>query len=52
MVNADKLNICAFLNLLKEEKAFAVSMAEKSKEFLASGAIYHGNIPEGAKERH
>ncbi|MGC2237470.1 MAG: phosphomethylpyrimidine synthase ThiC [Pyrinomonadaceae bacterium] len=38
---------------IEEEKALAVGMAEKSKEFLATGAeIYHGNIPEGAKEHH
>ena len=38
---------------LEEEKALAAGMAEKSKEFLASGAeIYHGNLPEGAKEHH
>jgi phosphomethylpyrimidine synthase len=36
-----------------EEKALAVGMAEKSKEFLASGAeIYHGNLPEGGHEHH
>lgn len=33
-----------------EEKALAVGMAEKSKEFLASGAeIYQGNVPEGSE---
>jgi len=38
---------------VKEEKALAVGMAEKSKEFLATGAeIYHGNLPEGVKEHH
>jgi phosphomethylpyrimidine synthase len=38
---------------IEEEKALAVGMAEKSKEFLSSGAeIYHGNLPEGAKEHH
>jgi phosphomethylpyrimidine synthase len=37
-------------NQLEEEKALAVGMAEKSKEFLATGAaIYHGNVSEGAK---
>ncbi len=36
-----------------EEKALAVGMAEKSKEFAATGSeIYHGNIPETAKEHH
>jgi phosphomethylpyrimidine synthase len=39
-------------NALEEEKAFAVGMAEKSKEFLATGAeIYHGK-PEGVDEHH
>jgi len=28
-------------------------MAEKAKEFVATGSeIYHGNLPEGAKEHH
>jgi phosphomethylpyrimidine synthase len=36
-----------------EEKALAVGMAEKSKEFTTTGSeIYHGNLPEGAKEHH
>ncbi len=36
-----------------EEKALAVGMAEKAKEFLETGAeIYHGNKPEGADEHH
>jgi phosphomethylpyrimidine synthase len=35
---------------IEEEKALAVGMAEKSKEFLATGAeIYHGNLPGVAK---
>jgi phosphomethylpyrimidine synthase len=38
---------------VEEEKALAVGMAEKSKEFLSSGAeIYHGNLPAGAKDHH
>lgn len=38
---------------IEEEKALAAGMAGKSKEFLSSGAeIYHGNIPEGAKDHH
>jgi thiamine biosynthesis protein ThiC len=38
---------------IEEEKALAVGMAEKSKEFLQSGAeIYQGNIPEGVKDHH
>jgi phosphomethylpyrimidine synthase len=38
---------------LEAEKALAVGMAEKSKEFLSTGAeIYHGNIPEGGREHH
>jgi phosphomethylpyrimidine synthase len=38
---------------IEEEKALAVGMAEKSKEFLSKGAeIYHGNVPEGANENH
>ena len=33
---------------LTEEKALAVGMAEKAKEFVATGSeIYHGNLPEG-----
>ena len=36
-----------------EEKALAVGMAEKAKEFVKSGSeIYHGNLPDGAKEHH
>jgi phosphomethylpyrimidine synthase len=36
-----------------EDKALAVGMSEKAKEFVATGSeIYHGNIPEGAKEHH
>jgi phosphomethylpyrimidine synthase len=36
-----------------EEKALAVGMSAKAKEFVATGSeIYHGNIPEGAKEPH
>jgi phosphomethylpyrimidine synthase len=38
---------------LEEEKALAVGMAEKAKEFLSSGAeIYHGSLPEGVKDHH
>jgi phosphomethylpyrimidine synthase len=40
-------------NAVEEEKALAVGMAEKSKEFLSTGAeIYHGKILEGVKEHH
>ncbi len=36
-----------------EEKALAVGMAEKAAEFKATGSeIYHGNLPDGAKENH
>ncbi|MBX3281850.1 MAG: phosphomethylpyrimidine synthase ThiC [Acidobacteria bacterium] len=36
---------------VSEEKALAVGMSEKAKEFVATGSeIYHGNVPEGAKE--
>jgi phosphomethylpyrimidine synthase len=36
-----------------EEKALAVGMSEKAKEFLREGGeIYHGNLPEGAKHDH
>jgi phosphomethylpyrimidine synthase len=36
-----------------EEKALAVGMSEKAKEFVATGGeIYHGNLPEGAKHDH
>jgi len=28
-------------------------MSEKAKEFVATGSeIYHGNLPDGAKEHH
>ena len=38
---------------IEAEKALAVGMAEKAKEFTATGSeIYHGNVPEGAKEHH
>ena len=38
---------------IEEEKALAVGMAEKSKEFSAKGGeIYQSNLPEGAKEHH
>jgi len=36
-----------------EEKALAVGMSAKAKEFVDTGGeIYHGNIPDGAKEHH
>ncbi|MGI8788173.1 MAG: phosphomethylpyrimidine synthase ThiC [Pyrinomonadaceae bacterium] len=38
---------------IEAEKALAVGMAEKAAEFTATGSeIYHGNVPEGAKEHH
>ncbi len=38
---------------LAEEKALAVGMAEKAKEFVDKGSeIYQGNLPDGAKEHH
>jgi len=38
---------------LEAEKALAVGMSEKAKEFVESGGeIYHGNVPDGAKEHH
>ncbi len=38
---------------IAEEKALAVGMAEKAKEFVKSGSeIYQGNVPDGAKEHH
>ncbi|HEV7643245.1 MAG TPA: phosphomethylpyrimidine synthase ThiC [Pyrinomonadaceae bacterium] len=38
---------------VEEEKALAVGMSAKAKEFVATGSeIYHGQIPEGAKEHH
>ncbi len=38
---------------IEAEKALAVGMSEKAKEFVATGSeIYHGNIPEGAKHDH
>jgi phosphomethylpyrimidine synthase len=36
---------------VSEEKALAVGMSEKAKEFVENGSeIYHGNLPDGAKE--
>jgi len=38
---------------IEEEKALAVGMAEKSKEFVTAGSeIYHGNLTEGEKHDH
>ncbi len=38
---------------VEAEKALAVGMSEKAKEFVATGAeIYHGNIPDGVGDRH
>jgi phosphomethylpyrimidine synthase len=38
---------------IEEEKALAVGMAEKAKEFVEKGSeIYQGNLPDGAKEHH
>jgi phosphomethylpyrimidine synthase len=38
---------------VEAEKALAVGMAEKAAEFKATGSeIYHGNMPDGAKEHH
>jgi len=38
---------------IEAEKALAVGMSEKAKEFVATGSeIYHGNLPDGAKEHH
>jgi phosphomethylpyrimidine synthase len=38
---------------IEAEKALAVGLSEKAREFVATGGeIYHGNIPEGAKEHH
>ncbi len=38
---------------IEAEKALAVGMSEKAKEFKATGSeIYHGNLPEGAGEHH
>ncbi len=38
---------------VEEEKALAVGMAEKSREFAAGGgAIYHGNLSEGVNSEH
>jgi len=38
---------------VSEEKALAVGMAEKAKEFVEKGSeIYQGNLPDGAKEHH
>ena len=40
-------------NIEEAERALAVGMSEKAKEFVATGSeIYHGNLPEGAKEHH
>jgi phosphomethylpyrimidine synthase len=38
---------------IEAEKALAVGMSEKAKEFVATGSeIYHGNKPEGASDHH
>jgi phosphomethylpyrimidine synthase len=38
---------------VEAEKALAVGMSEKAKEFVATGSeIYHGQIPDGAKDHH
>ncbi len=38
---------------IEAEKALAVGMSEKAKEFVATGSeIYHGNLPGGAKAHH
>ena len=38
---------------IEEEKALAVGMAEKAKEFVAiGGEIYQGNVPDGSKHGH
>jgi phosphomethylpyrimidine synthase len=38
---------------LEPEKALAVGMGEKAKEFVATGSeIYHGNKPDGAGDHH
>jgi phosphomethylpyrimidine synthase len=38
---------------VEAEKALAVGMAEKAAEFKATGSeIYHGNLPDGAKEHN
>ncbi len=38
---------------IEAEKALAVGMGEKAKEFVSAGSeIYHGNVPEGAKHDH
>ena len=38
---------------IEAEKALAVGMSEKAKEFVATGSeIYHGNVPDGAKHDH
>jgi phosphomethylpyrimidine synthase len=40
-------------NQLEAEKALAVGMSEKAKEFTATGGeIYHGNMPEGVDIDH
>ena len=38
---------------VEAEKALAVGMSEKAAEFKATGSeIYHGNLPNGAKDHH
>ncbi len=38
---------------VEAEKALAVGMAEKAKEFVSTGSeIYHGNLPEGVDDHH
>ena len=39
--------------VIPKDQAERLRMAEKVKEFVAVGSeIYHGNLPEGAKEHH
>ena len=38
---------------IEAEKALAVGMSEKAKEFVPTGSeIYYGNLPMGAKPDH
>jgi phosphomethylpyrimidine synthase len=38
---------------VEADKALAVGMSEKAKEFVETGGeIYHGNVPEGVKHGH
>jgi ABC-type phosphate/phosphonate transport system ATPase subunit len=41
------------VDLADKYRTLVVGMAEKAKEFTEKGSeIYHGNVPDGAKDQH